>query len=86
MTSLHRSMNIQQTSTISKSDDVFEIDLDVLVNATSDDNAKVIPTNGGENQKLVSILNNIHSSRLKISNFILSLKLPLEDPEKLKNP
>ncbi|RGB35228.1 hypothetical protein C1646_759619 [Rhizophagus diaphanus] len=51
--SLHRSMDIQQTSTISKADDVFEIDLeDVLVNATSNDNAKVIPTNGGGKQKL----------------------------------
>ncbi|PKY27685.1 hypothetical protein RhiirB3_443480 [Rhizophagus irregularis] len=78
-------MNIQQTSTITKSDDVFEINLeDVLVDATSDDNAKVILTNGGEKQKLVSILYNIHSSRLKISNFVLSIKVTIGRSRKIK--
>ncbi|CAG8764108.1 8500_t:CDS:2 [Rhizophagus irregularis] len=75
----------EQTSKQNRSDDVFEIDLeDVLVDATSDDNAKVIPTNGGEKQKLVSILYNIHSSRLKISNFVLSIKVTIGRSRKIK--
>ncbi|PKY56031.1 hypothetical protein RhiirA4_476002 [Rhizophagus irregularis] len=57
---------------------------DVLVNSTRDDDAKVIPTNGEEKQKLVSILNNIHSSRLKISNFVLSIKVTIGRSRKIK--
>ena len=38
----------------------------------------------GENNYAVSIFNNIHSSRLKISNFVLSIKVSIRRSKKIR--